>query len=250
MKLHRNIPFGYMMQGGEITLHPEESAAVRELFDMYLHGMSIKSIAAAMTVPYNTDKPLWNKNMVSRMLENERYIGSDGFPPIVDSEVFRKANEIKQQKAAACVCTDEKKKYLRSLVSGSSSLAGSDVERLLVSVINKLIRKPKLAAPGKQPGYVPDKKIAEMEERLTALMLDMTADIDEITRLIADTAAAKYDLCPYDNRDKTLRLLDILTGHEPITELDLELSRQVVKGVYIDNGIAAVELINGKKIKE
>ena len=81
-------------------------------------------------------------------------------------------------------------------------------------------------------------------------MLDMTADIDEITRLIADTAAAKYDLCPYDNRDKTLRLLDILTGHEPITELDLELSRQVVKGVYIDNGIAAVELINGKKIKE
>ena len=162
MKSHRNIPFGYMMRGGEIVLHPEESVAVREIFDTYPREMSLKSIAAAMTVPYNVDK-VCNKNMVSRILENEKYIGADGYPAVIEENVFRKANEIKQRKAAACVCTDEKKKYLRSLVSGSSSLTESEVEGLLVSVINKLIKKPKLAAPGKQPGYVPDKKKAEME---------------------------------------------------------------------------------------
>ena len=108
MRSHRNIPFGYMMRGGEIVLHPEEAVAVREIFDMYLCGMSLKSIAASMTVPYNVDK-VWNKNMVSRILENEKYTGSDGYPAVIEPEMFRKANEIKQRKAAACICTDEKK---------------------------------------------------------------------------------------------------------------------------------------------
>ena len=247
MKSHRNIPFGYMMRDGEIVLHPEESVAVREIFDMYLRGMSLKSIATAMTVPYNVDK-VWNKNMVSRILENEKYIGADGYPAVIEPEMFRKANEIKQRKAAACICTDEKKKYLHSLVSGGSSLTESEVEGLLVSVINKLIAKPELAAPDKPQEYAPTSEIADMEQRLADLMQDMTADIDEITRLIADVASVKYDQCPYDNRDKTLLLLDILTGHEPIMELDIELSRQIVRAVHINKGIATVELINGKMI--
>ena len=97
-----------MMRDGEIVLRPEESVAVREIFDMYLRGMSLKSIAASMTVPYNVDK-VWNKNMVSRILENEKYIGADGYPAVIEENMFRKANEIKQRKATACVCTDEKK---------------------------------------------------------------------------------------------------------------------------------------------
>ena len=47
--------------------------------------------------------------MVSRILENERYTGSDGYPAVIEPEMFRTANEIKQRKAAACICTDEKK---------------------------------------------------------------------------------------------------------------------------------------------
>ena len=163
--------------------------------------------------------------------------------------MFRKANEIKQRKAAACICTDEKKKYLHRLVSGGSSLTESEVEGLLVSVINKLIAEPKLAAPDKTPEYQPTDEIKAMEQKFTSMMQDMTADIDEITRLITDMASAKYDQCPYDNRDKTLRLLDILTGHEPIMELDIELSRQIVRAVHINKGIATVELVNGKTIK-
>ena len=248
MKSHRNIPFGYMMRGGEIVLHPEESAAVREIFDMYLRGMSLKSIAASMTVPYNVDK-VWNKNMVSRILENERYIGADGYPAVIEPEMFRKANEIKQRKAAACICTDEKKKYLHSLISGGSSLTESEVEGLLVSVINKLIAKPELAAPDKPQEYAPTSEIADMEQRLADLMQDMTADIDKITKLIADIASTKYEACPYDNRDRTMKIIDLLTCLDLLDTLDIGLSKQIVKAVYINKGIVAVELINGKEIK-
>lgn len=247
MRSHRNIPFGYMMRGGEIVLHPEESVAVREIFDMYLRGMSLKSIAAAMIVPYNIDK-VWNKNMVSRILENEKYIGADGYPAVIEEDVFRKANEIKQRKAAACVCTDEKKKYLHSLISGSSSLTDSEVEGVLVSVINKLIAKPELAAPDKPQEYAPTSEIADMEQRLADLMQDMTADIDKITRLITDIAAAKYEQCPYDNRDRTMKIIDLLTRREPLDTLDMELSKQIIMAVHINKGITAIELVNGKMI--
>ena len=248
MRSHRNIPFGYMMRGGEILLHPEEAIAVREIFDMYLCGMSLKNIAAAMTIPYNVDKVLWNKNMVSRMLENERYTGMDGYPFIIDPEVFHTANEIKQRKAAACICTDKKKKYLHSLVSGGSSLTESEVEGALVSVINKLIAKPKIAAPDKTPEYQPTDEIKAMEQKFTSMMQDMTADIDEITRLITDTAAAKYDQCPYDNRDRTMKIIDLLTRREPLESLDIKLAKQIVRAVRIYRGKTAVELINGKMI--
>jgi hypothetical protein len=249
MKSHRNIPFGYMMRNGEIVLHPEESAAVREIFDMYLREMSLKSIAAAMTVPYNTDKPLWNKNMVSRILENMHYTGADSYPAIIEPEMFRTANEIKQRKAAACVCTDEKKKYLHSLVSGGSSLTESEVEGLLVSVINKLIAKPELAAPDKPQEYAPTAEIMEMEQRLAVMMQDAAADFDEITKLIADIASTKYEACPYDNRDRTMKMFELLTTRGPMTELDIDLAKQVVKAVHINKGIATVELVNGKILK-
>ena len=237
-----------MMRDGEIVLRPEESVAVREIFDMYLRGMSLKSIAAAMIVPYNIDK-VWNKNMVSRILENEKYIGADGYPAVIEENVFRKANEIKQRKAAACICTDEKKKYLHSLISGSSSLTESEVEGLLVSVINKLIAKPKLVAPDRFPKYAPNAGIVEIEQRLAALMQDANADIGEIIRLITETAAAKYDACPYDNRDRTMKMFELLTTREPMTELDIDLVKQVVKAVHINKGISTVELVNGKTIK-
>ena len=247
MRSHRNIPFGYMMRDGEIVLRPEESVAVREIFDMYLRGMSLKSIAAAMIVPYNIDK-VWNKNMVSRILENERYTGSDGYLAVIEPEMFRKANEIKKRKAAACICTDEKKKYLHSLISGGSSLTESEVEGLLVSVINKLITEPKLAAPDKSPEYLPTDEIKAMEQKFTSMMQDMTADIDEIARLITDTVAAKYDQCPYDNRDRTMKIIDLLTRREPLESLDIELAKQIVRAVRIYRGKTAVELINGKMI--
>ena len=247
MRSHRNIPFGYMMRDGEIVLHPEESVAVREIFDMYPRGMSLKSIAALMTVPYNVDK-VWNKNMVSRILENEKYIGADCYPAVIEPEIFRKANEIKQRKAVACTCTDEKKKYLRGLASGSSSLTESEVEGLLVSVINKLIAKPELAAPDKLPEYAPTAEITEMEQQLAIMMQDASANIDAITRLIAGTAAAKYDACPDDNRDRTMKMLELLTAREPMTELDIDLSRQIVKKIHINKGISTVELVNGEMI--
>lgn len=92
---NRNIPFGYCITNGEYAVNETEAEAIQQIFARYIDGDSLKTIATHITVPYNTNKPVWNKNMVSRVLENRRYLGENGYPIIISQEDFDTANQIK-----------------------------------------------------------------------------------------------------------------------------------------------------------
>ena len=95
MLKNRSIPFGYCMVNGKYALNVPEAEAVRKIFADYIGGKSLKTIAVEMTIPYNTGKAVWNKNMVCRVLENSKYIGENGFPQIITAEDFEQAARIK-----------------------------------------------------------------------------------------------------------------------------------------------------------
>ena len=98
MLKNRSIPFGYCMVNGVYALNTTEAETVRKIFADYIGGKSLKTLAAEMTTPYNTSKAVWNKNMVCRVLENEKYIGENGYPQIVTSDDFRQAAQIKAER--------------------------------------------------------------------------------------------------------------------------------------------------------
>lgn len=98
MKKNRNIPFGYCMINGKYAVNSTEATAVKQIFTEYSDGKSLNEIAAKMTVPYHSDKPVWNKNMVKRVLENRRYIGECGYPQIIESQIFNDVQNIKSRK--------------------------------------------------------------------------------------------------------------------------------------------------------
>ena len=91
MAKKRKFPFGYMMQNGEITTNPKEVLAVVTIFRSYLNGDSLTAIAQSMEVPYN-EGSTWNKHMVKRIIENEKYLGTDKYPQLIDEGTFRQAN--------------------------------------------------------------------------------------------------------------------------------------------------------------
>lgn len=95
MLKNRNIPFGYCMINGKYALNTAESEAVKKIFTDYIGGKSLKTIAAEMQIPYNYGKLAWNKNMVSRVLENKKYIGENGYPQIITKHEFEQAAQIK-----------------------------------------------------------------------------------------------------------------------------------------------------------
>ena len=93
MAWQRKTPFGYMIQNGEIIRHPQESGAVRDIFARYLLGESYSQIAGEMErlgIRYHQHTPQWNKHMVKRILENERYLGAGGYPRLVEDRDFHR----------------------------------------------------------------------------------------------------------------------------------------------------------------
>ena len=76
MKKKRYFPFGYRMAGGQIEIVPEESSLLQNLFDNYLKGASLIKLAetAQQTgIKFRENTERWNKNMIARMLYDERY---------------------------------------------------------------------------------------------------------------------------------------------------------------------------------
>ena len=254
MKCNRNIPFGYMMRGGKYLAEPAESEAVRQIFEMYLNGMSLKSIAAEMTVPYNKDKVLWNKNMVSRILENKRYTGDETYPQIIEPDIFDRANAIKSEKGKTALPVDNTTKYLRSLIKYGRNteckrISVNDIKALTVTAVNMLIAEPTLAAPTDSVECKPTAQLTLTEEQIKEQMSDPSADADKLMADILRAVSMRYKCFTYDDRDKTGHLLSILTQHDRLEEFDMELTQQVIKYIVIDNGTVSAVLVNDKKIQ-
>lgn len=98
MLKNRNIPFGYCVVNGKYAINESEAEAVRKIFADYISGKSLKAIAAKMRIPYNKGKKSWNKNMVCRILENQKYIGENNYPQIIEKSDFKQAARIKVER--------------------------------------------------------------------------------------------------------------------------------------------------------
>ena len=97
---NRKQPFGYRVVMGEIALHPQESKLVEYIFQQYLAGATYNTLVEELreqSIPYDEGK-LWNKNMVARILEDSRYTGERGYPPVIDREALEKALEKRSAK--------------------------------------------------------------------------------------------------------------------------------------------------------
>ena len=97
MLKNRSIPFGYCVVNGCFALNENEAKAVRKIFADYIGGKSLKAIAAEMKIPYNSGKS-WNKNTISRILDNKKYTGENGCPRIISDEDFLRVSEIKAER--------------------------------------------------------------------------------------------------------------------------------------------------------
>ena len=90
MKKIRNCPFGYQMQNGVYIVVPEEKILIQNLFMGYLNGASLNQlsdIAEQTGLKFRENATSWNKNMVSRILDNKRYWDGEKYPPILTQDI-------------------------------------------------------------------------------------------------------------------------------------------------------------------
>lgn len=94
MKKTRYTPFGYVMENGKIVINEEEAQVVRQIFVDYIKGSSFKLLSDELNrlnIAYNEGNVCWNKGTLNRLLNNSKYIGNNGYPPIISGELFQKA---------------------------------------------------------------------------------------------------------------------------------------------------------------
>ncbi len=280
MARNRTIPFGYMMKDGKITANPKEVLAVVTIFSEYLAGKSLSEIADQMTVPYS-DGIRWNKNMVKRILENEKYLGTEIYPQLIGKDIFKAANEKKVKKATSLCIISEELQAVRNMTfcrecgrrlfrSGGNCrsekwdchnpecsryeyrITDNMLIGAIMNILNTVIANPDLIEDDTSIGtYIPTAEINRQQNEINRMIDSLQIDYDKAKDEILRLAEMKYDCCTHsDIPQKTELLKTIITDREQLNTLDIDLMRACISKISVSHFCTIeVEFINGIIIK-
>ena len=272
------------MQKGEIIAEPTENQAVKDIFKLYLNGKSMSEIARQMSISqisYNGITFDWNKNMVKRILENEKYLGKDGYPVLIDSETFNRANARKKSKATSVNEISEELKIIRNLsyctecghrlsrFGGNTQtdkwdcrnpecsrfnyrLTDNMIKDILLHILNAVIANPDLLNTDSEiSGYTPSVKVKCQQNEINRLMDNPQIDTEKAKTEILKLTELKYECCTYDEGpQKTEYLKELLSEREQLNIIDYDLLKSCVSRILIGHFYTVeIEFINGVTIK-
>lgn len=284
MPKNRTIPFGYGMKNGEITTNPKEVYAVVTIFDEYLNGKSLSEIANLMqyeNIRYSEDSDYWNKNMVKRIIENEKYLGNDTYPQIIAENIFKQANEKRVRKATRLNLISDDLQEIRkrtycsecghrlSRIGGNSKYEHWDCRNpdcykleyrltdqmiigAVLNVLNSAIANPSLLESGGEIStYSPTADIVRKQNEINHMTDSPQVDFDRVKAEIFRLAEMKYDCCTYnESPQKTEELRNLLENNKQLNILDIGLFKACVSRIWISHFCTIeAELINGVRIK-
>ena len=280
----RNIPFGYQYQNGMITTHPQEVTVLNHIFSEYQKGMSLLEIANRLNddnVEYQPGVTGWNKSRIMRLIEDERYIGKDGFPAIIDEGTHQTMIEMKSLKntqhstdrtseifhidvPVICpTCGGEMvrrhdSRFRRCQQRWVCSNAGcrtvihkadSDLLDNITVLLNRVIVNPGLVQiPLVDESMSVHTLKAENEIARTLDTLDY--DKNTLRGKMLECVSLKYtdiDSAPYIAH----RLKATLADAEPLSVFSLALFKRTVQAIQLEkDGTTAITLINNQTIRK
>ncbi len=284
MAKNRVISFGYCMKNGQITVDFTESKAVIKIFEEYLNGSSLMQIAKLMEsekIRYSEGSDHWNKNMVKRIIENEKYLGTDKYPQIISEKFFNQANEKRMSKATSVCVISEDLQEIRSRtycsecghrlsrIGGNSryekwdcrnpdcykfeyQLTDQMIIGTVLTVLNTVIANTSLIeSSGEISVYSPTTDVIRKQNEINQMTDSAQVDFDRIKTEIFKLAAMKYGCCTYnDSSQQTAQIHSLLENHEQLNTLDIDLFKSCINRIWISHFCTIeVEFINGVHIK-
>ena len=86
--------YGYTIRDGRLEVQETEAENIRKIFKNYLSGNALIKCAELAGLKKNSSS-------VKRMLTNEKYLGNEIYPKIIDRESFKKAGQMLKERAVA-----------------------------------------------------------------------------------------------------------------------------------------------------
>lgn len=241
MGRNRKQPFGYGMERGKVVIHTGESTWVKHLYREYNAGVPMRELAEYMQgtgVPYEEGKK-WNINMIARILSDERYIGTDGYPAIITEHSFKASTEKREKKAPAVQRTEAQKMLRRKC----RCRVTPHIEHEVLYLLNTLAGKPeRIEAPKGQER--PNTRLEILQSELNDMIKNLPVDETQARQKLIEVTVAMYEAI--DPREyETHRMKIVFRNEHRRSELDACLISQNVSVVMVEsNGTVRVRLKN------
>lgn len=246
MGKYRKLPFGYRMEMGTIVIDPVEAEWIVYIYEQYILGESFKRLADAMCrtgVYYDVGKQ-WNKNMVARILQDERYSAGGKFPQIIENGLFLRADEKRRKKVTDCKLT-KAQKILRKICVGRVT---PYIEREVLCLLNDLARNPEqIKIPNAQNET--NSRVEGLQAELVELLSILPVNEEKARQKLVETTVAMYEAID-PGEYETYRLKRILSNEQVRTVLDSTLLEECVSEVTLDSiGRVKIRLKNNQIIE-
>ena len=239
---NRKQPFGYKMEFGEIVPQPQEAETVRSIYLQYLAGASFKQLAEQLQtedVPYDEDKS-WNKNMVARILEDDRYIGEKEFPALIPTKQFHAAQERRKE-----MCPEYKQtpaqKELRKLCGGT---VPDSVARKVLKILNQMVDDPQIIKI-ESSGVLITEDIRQRRMELDTLLQTPPVDEDTARQKVLEVASLKLASVKTEEYESH-RLRGVFETHPKMDALDAALLKQSLRKIECHGDTVCLLLKNGQ----
>lgn len=285
MKKKRSYPFGYTIRNGRLRIDETEAAAVCRIFEEYRNGASIAKIASMMTglgIPYSENRKEWNKNIVARILGDQRYIGANGFETIVDPQIFYEITQTKVnrntrrdidknpslelfRKKVVCsrcgsrmvrVIDDRKKNPViwrcdSHLCNARVAVLDGVLEKRIVTRMNLIIDNLDLlddAVENDAHGMEVEQR-SKITEELSRMCDSGHYSDEQLLTIILENAQNRYALCTDDKGGVVTAERDAYSNAEPSENINIELFRRTVSNILLNSdGSVQLQLMSGKTI--
>ena len=277
----KKTPYGYILANGNIGVDAEEAEIVKRIFSDRISGLSGVKIGAAL---YNehiepfTETEKQASDRVYVILNDERYCGGDGYPPIISEETFAVSRSVMNKKvfgkeqdtytilrklAFCSECgrnmahfSDQTKEVRwrctkKGCINSKPRITDIDFTQAIADILNAVIESPDVLDTGEPlTEYVPNERVLEIEAELRVLFDAIPIDHEAVKKKLFELAKEKYNCCSYNRAPYiTEDLKSIVAEFSPSEEINKDmLSRTVERITFDKDKIITVTFKNGKVI--
>lgn len=272
MKL-RTILFGYMFNGNRYMPEQKESETVKLIYSEYIGGKTIIEIADELTkanIKYSENKEVWDKNMVYRILTDNRFTGNSVYPQIIPEETFALANMKKNWKTeevlpdeiqwlklnTVCHCCG--KLLSRRKVRDSSyrwicpcgcikgkMFRDDDLPAGVIERLAELKNNPEaVKAEFNRAEKYKSPEVRKHENEIERLISNPDSSYNLIKSVVVECVSSRYECCQYTGENE---ISDIIADTLQTLSPGFDLLKRICKKVTIDEkGAIHLFLKNGK----
>lgn len=279
---NRYIPFGYEIKNAGIVIKENEAELIKSAFELYSQGKSFSEIAKRFSltgIRYHNNTDKWNKNMIKRMIENEKYTGTGEYPKIIDQKLYYKANKKRLSKN---VMQDEDKaeydKFVRensvctmchstikrqkqgqtesrrtvykctNPICPSKSIEDTALYAIIAKMMNQMIENADTVNPQEISNPPPNDEIDELTDSIYLKIAEGDYDKDSMFESLYELASLKFENCiKIDMSEITKDIKRELSKYAPSPKAPITLMQKIIDKIYVSKDEVKILLKNGKE---